>query len=110
MAPFEPSADQRIWQVVAGIPEGRVTTYSEVARQAGVPGAARHVGAVLRALPSRSHLPWHRVVNAQGKLSLAPDTPSGRRQRQRLEAEGVEFSATGKISFKQFFWPRSSDR
>ncbi len=109
MAPFEPSADQRIWQVVAGIPEGRVTTYSEVARQAGVPGAARRVGAVLRALPGHSRLPWHRVVNAQGKLSLAPDTPSGRRQRHRLEAEGVVFSASGSISFEHFFWPQPGD-
>lgn len=105
MATFDPSADERIWQVVANIPEGRVTTYSEVARQAGMPGAARRVGAVLRALPRHSSLPWHRVVNAQGKLSLTPDTAAGRRQRQRLEAEGIEFSAGGTIRFRRFFWP-----
>ena len=70
MATFHPSADERIWQVVADIPAGRVTTYSEVARQAGMPGAARRVGAVLRALPSHSGLPWHRVVNAQGQRRL----------------------------------------
>ncbi len=70
---------QRVWQIVASIPEGCVTTYGEVARLAGSPRAARQVGGVLRRLPEGSTLPWHRVVNRHGAISLTgPDL-----QRQR---------------------------
>jgi methylated-DNA-protein-cysteine methyltransferase-like protein len=83
--------DQRIWQVVSMIPRGRVATYGDVARQAGLAGAARRVGRALRGLPDDTRIPWHRVVNASGRISL----PAGSRgqviQRQRLEEEGVVF-------------------
>jgi methylated-DNA-protein-cysteine methyltransferase-like protein len=83
--------DQRIWLVVSMIPRGRVATYGDVARQAGLAGAARRVGRALRGLPDDTRIPWHRVVNASGRISL----PAGSRgqviQRQRLEEEGVVF-------------------
>lgn len=63
------SFPQRVWQIVASIPEGCVTTYGEVARLAGSPRAARQVGGVLRRLPEGSTLPWHRVVNRHGAIS-----------------------------------------
>ncbi|MCB1845489.1 MAG: MGMT family protein, partial [Halioglobus sp.] len=88
------------------IPAGNVATYGDVARLAGTPGAARHVGAVLHALPADSGLPWHRVVNAQGRLSLRPGTAAGRLQKTRLEAEGVLFSVNGRISLQRFRWQR----
>ena len=62
--------NQRIWQVVALIPRGKVSSYGEVARQAGLPGAARRVGYALRCLPTDTRIPWHRVIGAQGRLSL----------------------------------------
>lgn len=104
MSAFDASVRERIWQVVASIPAGKVATYGDVARLAGAPGAARHVGSVLHALPANSGLPWHRVVNAQGRLSLGPETAGGRLQKARLEAEGVLFSASGKISLQRFRW------
>ncbi|MBX0106500.1 MGMT family protein, partial [Salmonella enterica subsp. enterica serovar Typhi] len=61
---------QRVWQIVASIPEGFVTTYGDVARLAGSPRAARQVGGVLKRLPEGSTLPWHRVVNRHGAISL----------------------------------------
>ena len=64
-----PDIDQRIWQVVALIPPGRVATYGDVARQAGMPGAARRVGRALGALPAGTRLPWHRLINARGRIS-----------------------------------------
>ena len=87
----EPSPEERIWQVVALIPRGRVATYGQVAALAGMPRHARLVGRTLRNLPARSRLPWHRVINASGRISLRSGTDGHREQRTRLEAEGVEF-------------------
>ena len=65
---------QRVWQIVASIPEGYVATYGDIAHLAGSPRAARQVGGVLKRLPEGSTLPWHRVVNRHGDISLTgPD-------------------------------------
>ncbi|MGY6554018.1 MAG: MGMT family protein [Wenzhouxiangella sp.] len=93
-APAEQSQEERfrrIWEVVEGIPEGCVLNYGEVARLAGLPGRARLVGRALARAPKSRAVPWHRVVNAQGKISFAADSSRGRKQRQLLEAEGVGF-------------------
>ena len=82
---------RRIWEVVAGIPSGCVLNYGEVARLAGMPGRARLVGRALGLAPKAMALPWHRIVNAQGKISLDPKGKQYLRQRELLEAEGVEF-------------------
>ncbi len=79
------SFPQRVWQIVASIPEGYVTTYGDVALLAGSPRAARQVGGVLKRLPEGSTLPWHRVVNRHGDISLTG--PDLQRQRQALLAE-----------------------
>lgn len=95
---------EAIWQVVAQIPEGRVATYGQVARLAGYPGYARQVGAVLKKLPADSKLPWHRVINAQGRVSFTENSQPYLRQRKRLEAEEVVFAPSGKIPLKKFSW------
>lgn len=77
--------------MVAAIPEGRVTTYGEVARRAGLPNRARLVGRVLSRLPGGSRLPWHRVVNASLQISRRGDPAAMAEQRRRLEQEGVTF-------------------
>ena len=66
-----------------------MATYGSVAKMAGLPGYARYVGAVLKKLPAGSRLPWHRVVNAQGRLSFAPDSRQYLAQKTRPEAEGI---------------------
>lgn len=96
------SFKQRIWQIVAAIPSGSVTTYGDVALLAGSPRAARQVGGVLSRLPEGSTLPWHRVINRHGAISLQGDRLF--RQREALEAEGVEVSEAGEIDLDHYRW------
>ncbi|EPM3639045.1 MULTISPECIES: MGMT family protein [Enterobacter] len=96
------SFPQRVWQIVASIPEGYVTTYGDVARLAGSPRAARQVGGVLKRLPEGSTLPWHRVVNRHGNISLTG--PDLQRQRQALLSEGVQVSGSGQIDLQKYRW------
>ena len=79
----------RIYAVVAQIPPGSTMSYGEVAKRAGLPGYARYVGKVLGDLPSDSELPWHRVINARGRLSFPVGSPQYRKQYQRLKDEGA---------------------
>ena len=99
-----PGLNQRIWQVVAAIPRGKVATYGEVAQKAGLARAARRVGQALRGLPSDTGIPWHRVVNAQGRISLPESSDSHRIQRERLEQEGIVFSTRARIDLSQYRW------
>jgi len=82
---------ERIWRVVATIPPGEVESYGSVARRAGLPRRARLVGHALKAAPEELHLPWHRVVNAAGRISFPAGSAAHALQRSRLEAEGVQF-------------------
>jgi methylated-DNA-protein-cysteine methyltransferase-like protein len=100
----EADINQRIWQVVTQIPLGKVATYGDVARHAGLPGAARRVGPALRVLPDDTSIPWHRVLNAQGKISLPDGSSSQYTQRERLEAEGLVFQTNKSVSLKKFRW------
>jgi methylated-DNA-protein-cysteine methyltransferase-like protein len=94
---------ERLLAVVDSIPRGSVATYGQVAREAGLPRHARLVGAVLGALPAKSSLPWHRVLNAQGRVSPR-DSRHCRAQRGLLEAEGVAFDARGRVDLARFRW------
>jgi len=98
----------RIYAVVRRIPLGRVSTYGSVARIAGLPGHARQVGYALHALGSRkdeeANVPWQRVVNAKGEISLGGEVGLNSLQRQMLEAEGVCFNARGRVDLKLFGW------
>lgn len=85
----EQQARERIWQVVHSIPRGKVTSYGRVAALAGLPRAARLIGRVLSQLPQDSKLPWHRVINASGRISFPEGSAAFRRQRARLLDEGV---------------------
>ena len=80
--------DAEIWSIVAQIPAGRIATYGQLARLAGIPGYARRVGRAMAAAPEG--LPCHRVVNSQGRTA-----PGWTRQRELLEAEGVRFRRNG---------------
>jgi len=87
----DPNLNEIIWQIVAAIPKGKIATYGQVAISAGYPGYARYVGSTLKKLPSNTSLPWHRVVNSQGKLSFPPGSESYNRQKSLLESEGIVF-------------------
>ncbi|GAA5526161.1 DNA base-flipping protein [Microbulbifer aestuariivivens] len=90
-----------ICQVLARIPTGQVITYGDLAAMAGYPRAARRVGQLLRQLPANTTLPWHRVINAQGRISV-PE-PAASQQRQRLQQEGV-ITLAGRIDLARYQW------
>lgn len=92
---------RNVWQVVEDIPPGHVLTYGEVARLAGMRRAARRVGQAMRRAPRNRKLPWHRVVNAQGRISFPADSQGYRRQKQRLQDEGVVF-IDGRIDLERY--------
>lgn len=92
-----------LYLVLAQIPEGKVTSYGELAAMAGLGRAARWVGRVLSQLPDDTCLPWHRVMGAGGRLSLAEGTISGEEQRARLRAEGV-MVVNGRVDLRRHGW------
>lgn len=90
----------RIYEVVRQTPRGQVTTYGDVARRVGAGCDARLVGYAMANCPD--DVPWQRVINAQGRISLQGDPAA--KQRRRLEAEGVAFDQRGRIDLKQYRW------
>jgi methylated-DNA-protein-cysteine methyltransferase related protein len=95
----------RIYAVVRRIPYGRVATYGQIAELAGLPGHARQVGYALHALPDATALPWHRVVNASGGISLRRARIGNEMVQQRLlEDEGVEFDLRGRVRLAAAQW------
>lgn len=99
-----PDTYDAIYSVVLSIPAGTVATYGQVARIAGLPGRARQVGYAMRTLPADSGVPWHRVVNAAGRISPRRDPDGEWLQRKLLEAEGVEFSGYDRLSLGRYQW------
>jgi methylated-DNA-protein-cysteine methyltransferase-like protein len=95
---------QRVFAIVRLIPRGRVATYGQVARLAGLGHNARQVGYALHVLPEHSLVPWHRVINARGEISLPPSGGGDITQRLMLEREGVKFDARGRVDLKRFGW------
>ena len=80
---------EAIWNVVASIPRGQVSTYGAVARAAGLPGRARQAGYALRVYPKELNLPWHRVLGAGGRIVFPKSSRHHKEQARRLRAEGV---------------------
>jgi methylated-DNA-protein-cysteine methyltransferase related protein len=95
---------QRVWRMVRRVPRGRVVSYGGVAALLGHPRAARGVGQALHALPYPTDVPWWRVVNRNGEISIRGHLHGPQLQRSLLEAEGVEFDGSGRIDWKRFGW------
>jgi methylated-DNA-protein-cysteine methyltransferase-like protein len=92
------SPEERIYRAVMQIPRGRVATYGQIARVAGMPRHHRQVGHALRHLIDDGLVPWHRVVGAGGRISpRSEDGEVERTQRELLEEEGVEFDAKERV-------------
>jgi len=98
----------RIYRVVRRIPKGRVATYGQVAALAGLGGHARQVGYALSALsdenPRHKAVPWHRVINARGEISVREEPGSDLVQRRALESEGVQFGTSSRVSLERYRW------
>lgn len=90
---------ENVIKIILGIPAGRVMTYGQVAKVAGKPRAARQVSWVLHSMSQKHKLPWHRVINSKGEISL-----KGSEQRELLELEGVHFNETGKVNLDIYLW------
>ncbi|MEJ2736497.1 MAG: MGMT family protein [Anaerolineae bacterium] len=94
----------QVYEVVRRIPSGKVATYGQVARLLGKPRAARTVGWALHSLPEGSDVPWQRVINAKGTISLDARGPGGAIQRVLLEAEGIVFDEQGRVDLQAHGW------
>lgn len=94
----------RIVTMIRQIPRGRVATYGQIARLAGIPKNSRQVGYVLKTLPVGDSIPWFRVVNSKGEISQRGNGDSESVQRQALEEEQVEFDSKGRVLLKRFQW------
>ncbi|MGQ0701143.1 MAG: MGMT family protein [Panacagrimonas sp.] len=96
----------RLWAEIRKIPRGRVASYAQVAFEAGLPGRARMVGRSLADAGASTKLPWHRVINAQGRIALPVSSEAYVEQKARLIAEGVAFE-NERVSFARYGWKRS---
>lgn len=103
-APSTQNHWQRIYAVIRRVPRGRVATYGQIAALAGLKNHARQVGYALHALPNGSSVPWHRVINAQGKVSGRSDPGYVNLQQKLLESEGIEIGVGDRISLKRYGW------
>lgn len=97
----EDSRRQRVLATIDSIPRGRVATYGGVAREAGLPRNARYVGQVLRSLPARHALPWHRVLGAGGIIKVTGTAAT--KQARLLRAEGVPVHK-GRVDLRAYEW------
>jgi len=105
---MSPSFPDRVYEIVAQIPYGRVITYGQIARVLGRPSGARAVGWAMR--QCREGLPWYRVVNARGRGSVTARNPDGKLMQQvLLEEEGVEFDAEGNMDLERYLWAGPGD-
>ena len=105
--PRPSSTHSRILAVIRRIPRGRVATYGQVAALAGLARQPRLVGYALHALPSSTAVPWHRVINARGMISVRSTGAPSLSQRLQLEREGIAFDARGRVSLERFQWKPS---
>ena len=93
----------RIYDVVRQIPAGEAASYGQVALVAGV-GSARIVGRALAELPDGTGVPWHRVLNSQGRISPRKGGGPDPEQRRLLQAEGVYLDRHGRVDFASVAW------
>ncbi|HQV24139.1 MAG TPA: MGMT family protein [Acinetobacter sp.] len=104
MTQSENELHRQILEVIALIPYGKVATYGQIAKLAGLPKHARLVGYVLKHLDVESQIPWFRVINSQGKLSVTRINEFGQNiQQNLLEREGV-YLLNHKVNLKLFGW------
>jgi methylated-DNA-protein-cysteine methyltransferase-like protein len=94
---------RKIWETVKKIPAGKVASYGQIAKKAGLGSNAKMVGYAMHSLPENSDVPWHRVINAQGKISLRKTQNYYQIQKMLLEKEGIEF-INERIDLNKFGW------
>ena len=103
------STYQAIWSIVRQIPKGRVATYGEIAKLSGLVGKSRLVGYALHNLPPNSNIPWHRVINSKGKISLPKKNGKYAQQKKLLSKERIIIK-NEKIDFNKYGWLNVLDK
>jgi methylated-DNA-protein-cysteine methyltransferase-like protein len=98
----------RIWDTIRDIPKGSVASYGQIAEVAGIPRGARQVGYALRHLPDGHDVPWHRVIQASGKIAFDKDTAKFEEQSKRLQKDDVAVIA-GRIDMQKYRWQPDLD-
>jgi methylated-DNA-protein-cysteine methyltransferase related protein len=98
-----PTFYEAAWDLARRIPSGRVVSYSQIATWLGSPRAARAVGYAMFNVKDED-VPWHRVINAKGEISIGGATHRPELQRRLLESEGVRFDARGRVDLRAFGW------
>lgn len=106
MQHHQPDLYRQIWDTVRRIPRGRVASYGRIARKCGFSRHARLVGYALHNLPLGSNIPWHRVINAQGKISFPKRSGHYQKQKSLLEREGIVFIKE-RVPLSRYGWPAS---
>lgn len=106
--------NQLVWKIAQQIPEGHVSTYGQIASMILPPDGvsppdyarmgAQWVGRAMNATPPGHDIPWQRVINSQGQISLPPGSPAANEQRALLESEGVVFDSAGRVDFERYGW------
>src|SRR5690554_8043666 len=99
----EPTKEQKIWQVVAAIPQGKVASYGQVAAMAGLVRQARFVVRALGKLPAGHSIPWHRVIRSNGQIAFPEGTETCQLQTGKLRLEGVD-AYRGRLKTIDFLW------
>ncbi len=99
---------ETIYSVVKQIPSGKVATYGQIAALIN-PCTPRQVGFAMAATPNNSGIPWHRVINSQGKISIRSSGTESIEQRSLLISEGVVFKPSGKVDLNEFLWEPFND-
>lgn len=105
-----PGFHARVYAVVRRVPRGKVATYGQIATLLGSPRVARQVGWALAACEhAEQPVPWHRIINAQGRISHRGDVIRAQHQRELLEHEGVRFDELERIDLKRYGWKPDPD-
>lgn len=99
---------QRIWETIRDIPRGSVASYGQIADIAGIPRGARQVGYALRQLPDGHDVPWHRVIQASGRIAFDKNSRAFDEQTRRLMLEDVTVAA-GRIDMRKYRWQPDMD-
>lgn len=111
MGESSPNFYEQVYAVVRRIPRGQVTSYGRIAAMLGRPRAARAVGYALSALKDRQDdpvygdVPWQRVVNAQGRVSIVNREFTAQKQAELLREEGVSVDDNLRLDLDAHLWP-----
>lgn len=95
---------KKVMATIKKIPKGRVASYAQIARLAGKPHGVRGVVWILHSSSVSADLPWHRVINAKGRISFPEMSEQWIKQKKLLEKEGIVFSSAGIVDLEEFQW------